>query len=360
MVVEATISFSKLLKRRSYILAATISVFAMLTILCAEVSASGATSRVPLGTWFRLSDSGGLPTIQVRLGNGPPVRLVLDTGSVGVRVLQSDLRVGSGSTIVLSKKNDSLTFMDGVHLTGVIGHTTVRMGSVSIPNIPFQYVTSVSCSSSYGCPEFSGGGSEQIDGTFGISVARPLRTDPLENPLMALPPSYQHRWQIRYGTSLSGASTGRLLLGSALPSHSTATIHLRPEIGRVTFGSRYWDDMPTLCWSFSSPRRYCGPSRLDSASDVMYVQSNPLPKNLAISATVVPKSIAAGVQVSLYTLRPKSRAFWTYATGDTPDFDSAEALVSSPTFFDSGVQAFYGMTLTYDVSAGQIVVSNSS
>ena len=45
------------------ILTAFISAVVTLPFICDPVSAVGATYRVPLETWFRLSDSGGLPTI---------------------------------------------------------------------------------------------------------------------------------------------------------------------------------------------------------------------------------------------------------------------------------------------------------
>ncbi len=340
----------------------TLIIFAVATLLLPynAVSASTtATYRVPLETWFRLSDSGGLPTIEVRLGNDRPVRLLLDTASVGIRVLSNDLAVDPRSSIVVGKTKDDVTFTDGVRLTGVVARTTVKLGALKIPNIPFQYVTSTSCSSSEGCPEFTGNGHETIDGIFGTSVSPPLRSDPTINALMKLPSSYNGRWRINYGRPLQGSSTGTLILGAAIPDHPAAVIALKPSEGKRAIGIRYWNDSPQMCWSFSSSFRYCGPSRFDSGSDEMYMQSDPLPSSLGITSTMVPTQIPPGIEVSLYAARPQSRSFWSYTTGDTPDFDSAEALLASPTFFDSGVQAFYDMDFIYDVSAGKLVVVNS-
>ena len=341
-------------------LTVTISAAATLVLPYRSVGASGATYRVPLETWFRLSDSGGLPTIDVQLGNDRPVRLLLDTASVGIRVLHDDVAIGTKSSIVVGTTSDNVTFTDGVHLTGVVARTSVKLGSVEIPNVPFQYVTSISCTTSGGCPAFTGSGPEQIDGIFGTSISPPQRSDPLINPLMELPSAYQGRWRINYGASLQGASTGALILGAPIPNHAAAVIKLRPSGRQRATGLRYWNDLPYLCWSFSSSTRYCGPSRFDSGSDEMYVQSNPLPTILGVTSTLLPTQVRSGIEVSLFTPRPRSRSFWSYTTGDTPDFDSTEALVASPSFFDSGVQAFYDLNFIYNVASGQIVVINFS
>ena len=214
------------------ILTAFISAVVTLPFICDPVSAAGATYRVPLETWFRLSDSGGLPTIEVQLGNDRPVRLLLDTASVGIRVLHDDLAIGPRSSIVVGTTSDNVTFTDGVRLTGVIARTTFKLGAVKIRSIPFQYVTSVSCDSSGGCPAFTDSGREQIDGIFGTSISPPQRSDPIINALMELPSSYRGTWRINYGASLQGASTGTLILGAPTPNHPTAVIKLRPA-GRL-------------------------------------------------------------------------------------------------------------------------------
>ena len=60
------------------------------------------------------------PQFEVQLGNDRPVRLLLDTASVGIRVLHDDLAIGPRSSIVVGTTSDNVTFTDGVRLTGVI------------------------------------------------------------------------------------------------------------------------------------------------------------------------------------------------------------------------------------------------
>jgi len=333
-----------------------ISALIVCLIFCPAIDASATTTSVPLQTRFGLSDSSGIPVVEVSLGRDRPVRLLLDTATVGIRVLASDLPTGSKSGIRLSSVPDTSAFLDGVALKGVIAYAPVSIGGVRTPPIPFELVTSQACNSQIGCPAFPGSGTQRVDGIFGASISRPAAGDPVVNPLMRLPSYFGGRWRIEYGKPLNGSSSGDIVLGALAPKQSVTAINLRSD-GRTRWRGRYWEDRPTLCWTFNSQQRYCGPTIFDSGSDVMFIQSNPLPPELGITSSQ-PTEVPSGTTISVFE-RNSRRPFWSYMTGMVPDFDSAEARQRSPAFVDTGVQMFYSCYFTYNATSGSITVSNS-
>ena len=66
----------------------------------------------------------------------------VDTGSVGLRVLESAIADKTGITI--TSESESYSYQDGVSLTGLVAIGPVTIGGVT-ENIKFMLITNVSC-----------------------------------------------------------------------------------------------------------------------------------------------------------------------------------------------------------------------
>jgi len=319
-------------------------------------AAQPAPVAIPLQTQFDYFGNNGLPVIKVVIGHDRPVNLLLDTASVGIRVLADDLPAKAQSGITLSTKPDRIGFIDGTEMTGVVARARVRIGGMATPPIPFEYVRSVACKTpDLHCPTSSPSG-QKIDGVLGASMLAPTVQDPPKNPLSSLPGVYGLTWTIKYGQALDGVNSGAIVVGAPIPRRPLTVIRLK-SAGRSSSRARYWDDdYAPLCWTFGSPSRYCGPTSFDSGSDLMVIQSDPLPAELGTTNTQL-VTLRSGITMSAF-LPSATRSFWSFDTGTIPDLNAVQAMVARPAFIDSGVQAFYSMNFTYDSSLGVITISS--
>lgn len=96
------------------------------------------------------ADGQALYTITIRIGKSRPIEALLDTGSVGLRVLNtalvgSDVRPTSTSTVTVNAI--------GLELTGHVGRGTLTLGEAkSSSAIPFQVIETTAClTTSDGC-----------------------------------------------------------------------------------------------------------------------------------------------------------------------------------------------------------------
>ncbi len=142
------------------------------------------------------ADGQTLYTITIRIGKSRPIEVLLDTGSVGLRVLStalvgSDVRPTSTTTVTVNAI--------GLELTGHVGKGTLTLGEANSSNaIPFQIIETTAClTTSDGCDpgraapgkfRFTsarnpGGGAEAI---FGIRGFQPVQPGSPGNPLLDL------------------------------------------------------------------------------------------------------------------------------------------------------------------------------
>jgi hypothetical protein len=105
------------------------------------------------------------------VGQSAPMSVMLDTGSVGLR-----LWAGRPAGVRLSTKSVE-TFLDGARVSGLLGKAPMDLGGVTTTmDVPFQLIDT---DSSY----IQGWKSRGIVGIIGIGVG----TGALTNPLVALP-----------------------------------------------------------------------------------------------------------------------------------------------------------------------------
>lgn len=108
----------------------------------------------------------------------------VDTGSVGLRVLESAITDKTGITI--TSESESYSYQDGVSLTGLVATAPVTIGGVT-ENIKFMVITNIACLPQIpNCPKNAFTASGRA-GLMGISLYVGGSTHGVWNPLSQLP-----------------------------------------------------------------------------------------------------------------------------------------------------------------------------
>jgi hypothetical protein len=322
------------------ILVATTAGAALLARTGSVGSAVNQVRVVPLSSAF-VTGQTGLPTLRISIGKDRPIKVLLDTGSVGLRVLAADVPLHGRTGISVTSRRSSVTFEDGTRDNGVLANARLRLGGlVTTRAVPLELVDSSTCTIVAQCSALD----QQygIDGTLGIGLGKPWGGAP--NPLRSLPGAYGLTWQVRVGIAVTPTSTGQLVLGAALPSTGT-TLQLRAE------GHSSWNDFVTVCWSFGT-RHLQLPTNFDTGSAMSIVWSKKLK---AIGPPVKAYYAADGTQVSMSSCGVQP--FWTFAASDA--LNPIDVITVGKPLGIAGISAFYNLIITYDAHDGLLVVTQS-
>ncbi|HTR71792.1 MAG TPA: DUF3443 family protein [Mycobacteriales bacterium] len=301
---------------------------------------------VPLAALpFSDASVNGLPVITVRIGADPPVRLLLDTGSVGIRVSTHALPFGGDSGVYEGPLQVSEEFADGLEFFGPVDTATVTVGGVTTTTpIPLQVVNRVHCRNPrlLFCSGSTPGG---IVGIMGIGLHSVPGAEPV-NPLENLPAPYDRTWSIalhRHGSLGSGS----LVLGASLPRHSAhVTLSRQPATVERTAG---WNDRPRLCifHLFS----YCGPTVIDTGTVHMA-------QNVPHESGFLGNPVAfSGTRITLLT-SAYGNPVWTFRASGRQGVNQLAIGQIPPSVW--AVPLFYAKTVTYDLVHGVIDLSRQT
>jgi hypothetical protein len=198
-----------------------------------------------------------LPDGQIRystsisVSDAPPIEAMIDTGSVGLRVLVSAFPDGIDEAILKSDKASHYSYMAGDTLTGIDTHADVGIGHHG--DIPIQLVTEVSClpkqphcsaiklaPSNY---RIGGNGYTQAGFTAILGIG-PARGDGagLPNPLTAL--GYRY-WTVELPLP-NDTKPGRLTLYST-PVPPQPYISMASSQGGYVMGCLMSEDKTSVC-----------------------------------------------------------------------------------------------------------------
>jgi hypothetical protein len=310
-----------------------------------ESSGSGPGSevrRVSLSTEF-VTGQTGVPLVRVSVGSDPPVTVVLDTGSVGLRVLATRLHLGAAAGISVTSRPVSVTFADGTRDRGTIARAKFHIGGLtSTKAVPFELVKRSTCTLS-DCHGLAQVNQEYgIAGTLGIGMSSPWRGTP--NPLRLLANPYGSSWQVRIGTAVTQTTTGQLVLGAHLPSSGT-TYQLQPQ------GDSSWSDEVPVCWTIGT-RRFRLPTVFDTGSISFTLWSKRLPR-LRSSHKGYFESSGTEVSISDCATTP----ILTFAADD--DLNPVIVFPEGEPFGVAAVDVFYNLIVTYDVDSGLLNITPS-
>lgn len=271
----------------------------------------------------------------------------VDTGSVGLRVLESAITDKTGITI--TAESESYSYQDGVSLTGLVATAPVTIGGVT-ENIKFMVITNVSCLPQIpDCPKNAFTASGRA-GLMGISLYIGGSTHGVWNPLSQLP---------------GALANGFYLDGNR--SHPGLTIGLNSD--KVT-GFDYVDlqpisqpesnPAPYSLWNVNLPARVEYPSKdgtiaLSQTGSVLY-DTGTAAYTIYNVGTQEQGTFPNHTQINQkQQLNGNKRFDWSFNTGDEYYINSAVKVAESFSLVvNTGNIPFITYDILYDVESGKM------
>lgn len=338
-------------------------VLVLLAVLLAGVVRGGTSAGVSVPLTFDQKPFGNVtnppPIARVVIGKNHAIPVLVDTGSVGLRVFASAISTSPSAGVIVRAQRDSIQTLDGTIWSGTVASATLRIGSLAtVRPVPFQIVSATSCGANplkvtcYRGADQSNLAASGIEGILGIGLDGPGPGSPVINPLESLPGKYGQAWTLDM-TSAIGPGTGALILGASPFSHPLARIQL-DSIGSPQ-AAPAWNDEPDLCWTITN-NQMCGPTILDSGSTFAYIGSPRLYTHAVSPGPGLPRLLAANQAVSISS--PGGRAvFWSFDASGPGSSAVAVANARWP-FLDSGEDVFLTFEVQYNIRSGTIELEN--
>jgi hypothetical protein len=297
------------------------------------------------------TSQGARPTVEVRVGNSNPVPVLLDTGSSGLHIFDTAVNTGAGSGVALTSQPSNITYSGGHRFTGVVANAVVTMGSypTKLP-VSFAYVEQASCiASKPTCPASGGIPGFEQSGVYGIlGIGTQSSGGGIVSPILGMRGSLGKKWSLH----LSGGS-GTLTLGARLPPARSATTIQMKQIGSSAKSALWADSSLPLCLGVG-PANECVPGLFDSGTYTMQISGPALDQAPTTAGT---DHVVAGTPVSV-SLGGASAPFWAFTAGTTKSADLVTVKTGQGPFVNTGVQAFYDFTISYNDVTGQIRLSH--
>jgi hypothetical protein len=295
------------------------------------------------------SPNGVTPMVEVSVGSGAPVPVVLDTGSSGLQLFS--VAVPSGDPGVhVTTTHDQITYAGGHRFTGVVADAVVTVGGQpTAAPVPFGLVQSASCvATKPNCPAAGGIDGLIARGSYGIlGVAMSRGPNGLSSPLAGMPSRLDETWSIH----LDGQA-GALQLGAPVPigADAAATFALPHDGGS---NSLFWLDSRARACVTVGPLSSCVPSLFDTGTAQLQVTGAPLDGATAQPGTA---RVLDGTPVSI-AVSGAATPFWTFVAGSSKSADTVLLRTDGGPFVNFGVQGYFTFTITYDRVQGTITLS---
>ena len=302
-----------------------------------STSGSAATGSAPVVVPVTtMPDSNGNPkvVVDISVGGGAAVPVILDTGSSGLLIDQAAL----GSQVDSSNSTPVTKQYLGEALSGSLVQAPVTIGSVSTPAI--GVVAYDAATSPTG---LTGGGIAR--GVLGIASEGVAGTAPYFSPAMQLPTPYGDMSTLAISTSGAGSWT----LGPVPAAAGADSVPLQPIPGAT--GLNRWAKDMQLCWTFAAvTNATCGPTDLDSGASSVLVNTTSAAASSATAAT-------GGTTVSLGDANGKQLWSFAVSTGSSVSEIAVDSLGDS-TEFNTGVGFYFDHQVTFDYAGGHALISS--
>lgn len=312
-----------------------------LVLLAATLAAATTATAAPVVVPIAVS-GGTHPTVEVRVGNGRAVPVLLDTGSVGLHLYAG--AVPHNATVTRSTTPNSITYVDGTVQSGVRATATVTIGGVkSGAPMAFAVIDKVRCTAMLpNCPGQGGVAAAEHRGYYG-TLGIGLGPGPIDNPLIHLAAPYSHSWSI----SLAG-SGGALTLGAPIPEVADAHFTLPADRTHADGSPAFADAHAVVCWSVGGDAPACEYTLFDSGEVGMQLFGGVLGQgggggSLLLPGTAV--TAAGGATAS---------PFWSFSAGSA---NTVRVRPGGHATVNTGVAPFYAFTVTYDAVRGSITLT---
>ena len=292
---------------------------------------------------------GATPTVQITVGGWGPLRVALDTGSSGLHVFAGAVNAGSGVTV--TNQTSDITYSGGYRFNGMVASAAIQLGAAKTTDpVSFSLVQSATCiSTKPDCPAANGiQGFESdrgVDGILGIGLQS--SEGGVTSPILGLAGSLGRRWSLH----LDGGS-GQLVLGARVleSGHVVAVFQLQSD--GTSDGQPLWDDSRIpLCLSAGSIAG-CVPALFDSGTPEGQISGPPLDQVPVVPGT---SQVVPGTPISVAV--SGERPFWSLTAGSKTSTNLVRVIGDRGPFFNSGVQAFYDFTVTYNAKKGRVALA---
>lgn len=283
---------------------------------------------VPITT---VNDAKGLPRVivEISVGGGAPVPVILDTGSSGLMIDASVLGSDVDSTGAIPYTKNYVSSS----IQGSVVQAPVTIGGVSTPAIGV-----VAYQSSGGANDELTGGIAK--GLIGIaSEGQAGAAAPIWSPSLQLPAPYDTMSTLEVAASGAGTWT----LGPVATPADAVTVPLTAVDGAPDNAGRWSKDMD-LCWSFGGAAAVCGATDLDTGAQDLLVNSDVAGVTAAAGQ---PVTVAAGAG---------GTPLWTTTTGGT--LTGVHQASLGTTQFNTGLSFFFDHLVTFDYAQGQVALSS--
>jgi hypothetical protein len=318
----------------------SLAVFAAIAItsaaLATPVSAAPGEVRIPVVT----VDSSTLPgkngTVLIKLGASKPFRVMLDTGSVGLRLFTEAPQVGLG------KATTRTELPNGQNVRAVIGKAKISIGKTQTTQaISYQRIPSTNA-------WIDGWQDQDVLGILGIG----LKSSTIPNPLRFLPGTQGLVWSVKFART----GVGSLIVGDEVPPSSIMHFPLPTDRQRpIGNPDKVWDDHAAPgCWTFRAPKRAiarenCVDTWFDSGFPIMRIKGAEF-SGLKLTPT---RALAAGTEVRL---APAGSAFApvSFRAGDRGSRNTTRVVSKGRGLINTGNSYFFDYRVYYSVATGDI------
>jgi hypothetical protein len=284
--------------------------------------------------------SGPFLRVPLSLNGSPPLQVLLDTGSDGLRVFADAL----GETPVeRTSRPVDVEFGAGDRMSGVLARATVQVGEVATPApIAFHIVDSFTCApGTVGCDVFAQAG---IQGILGVSLRPGVEPD-IYSPFAQLAPEDAAGFLLRVGEPVGELSFGPELLGlEGFARRSLPRAGLLPN-GRPAFR----DDTVEGCFRVNG-----GPTTPPCIELVFDTGASP---DIVYAPGLPAGTVADGILAPGTRLEVSLPGLWTRALTVGPQPEPGEDLIivdSSVPFSILGLGWFRRFDVLYDLQAGEL------
>jgi hypothetical protein len=301
----------------------------------ADAISDPVTVSVAIGTLKTPGKSGYNGILRVKVGQSKPIRVMVDTGIVGLHLWG---KAPKGAKISNTQFDARIS---GRSLKGVLGSAPLTLGGVTtIRDVPFALINT---ESGY-IDKWKKRG---IEGIIGLAVGE----GNLTNPLMSMPGELGRGWSLHFERkNPTGASAfGELVLGANAPADATMHFTL-PASGVDVNGSRVWDDHAADgCWQFADGGESCVATWFDSGFTLMRVKGRTF-ADLPVTPT---QRLRRG---TLVELAAGSSAFFGYRflAGTEGSRNLVKVIPVGDAVINTGNGVYFDYTVTYRVGTGDI------
>ena len=287
--------------------------------------------------------------VEIRIGESEPIPVMLDTGSVGLRLF-SGAWLSAPRGVAVSKEALSTGSPAGSKSAGAMKGVRVSApfsigGIAATNNLDFQLVATTN-------PYINGWKAKGVYGILGVGVSRSA----LPNPLAELPGSAGQGWSIHFSRNLV-ADKGRpsaLILGAPAPGDAVASLPMVPQ-GTGLNGGLLWNDHAVnACWKIGRTPSACVSTWFDSGFHVLRV------KGLVFRAAPTDKAgiVRPGTRIDMSAPGSAFTAAHVVA-GRTPSRNLVSVHPVGQAIINTGNALFFQYTITYDVVRGSITLTNT-